>query len=436
MKTHVGYLIRIYFFVSIILFATADSYAQKPETKQTKTSDVKQQPTQDELLRDLLFCECLKLKTALQNIPKGPSMITSVAFLEWIEKYWIHQDPSDPNHAHDPVTGQNYNWDSDKKAWIDSKTGECICPKCETAKEDKKETPEPKKEINEKKTAMKEKTSSSNNLLAGNTGNFEVCAGVGYGLPFNNGLLGQNKVFTATNRSFDGVYGSWAAGENFFIKTDFKVSNCFGAGVEFDYVYGKQYDYTTNTIGATSTTNQFYEGRYTGYSATPFIQFNPCGSNRFAPYVDLGLRLNFSNSIKQTINQTQTSNNNTTVTIQKATFKGAFTPGFDAALGFKYRLNRNWSLIGEIDFSNSNFVASEGTITSYTVNGADQLSTLNTSQKQVEYVKSYTVPNSGFDPNSPSKALRDEQKASCLLFRVGFSCQFGSGRRVTWTPTK
>src|SRR3989337_54440 len=32
--------------------------------------------------------------------------------------------------AYDPPSGRNFAWDSDKQAWIDIKTLECICPKC------------------------------------------------------------------------------------------------------------------------------------------------------------------------------------------------------------------------------------------------------------------------------------------------------------------
>ena len=168
------------------------------------------------------------------------------------------------------------------------------------------------------------------------------------------------------------------------------------------------------------------EGQYAGYSATPFIQFNPCGSNRIAPYVDLGLRLNFSYTTKQTIDQTQTSNNNTTTTNQTATFKGAFSTGLDAGVCVKFRLSDHLSFNTEINSSNSNFVQDHATLIEYTVNGADQLNTLNTSQKKTDYVKSYTVPNSGFDPNSPSKALRSPLPASTIGVRLGIGIFIGN----------
>jgi hypothetical protein len=40
-----------------------------------------------------------------------------------------------------PETGQNLAWDKDKQAWIDVKTGECICPKCEPKRTAQAPTP-------------------------------------------------------------------------------------------------------------------------------------------------------------------------------------------------------------------------------------------------------------------------------------------------------
>ncbi len=42
----------------------------------------------------------------------------------------VRRDISDHTRAFDPDSGRNFAWDSDKQTWIDTKTLECICPKC------------------------------------------------------------------------------------------------------------------------------------------------------------------------------------------------------------------------------------------------------------------------------------------------------------------
>jgi hypothetical protein len=42
----------------------------------------------------------------------------------------VEPDRLGPTEGYDPNSGRNFAWDSEQKAWIDAKTGECICPKC------------------------------------------------------------------------------------------------------------------------------------------------------------------------------------------------------------------------------------------------------------------------------------------------------------------
>src|ERR1700674_1431217 len=53
---------------------------------------------------------------------------------------------SSGGHVFVPETGQNLEWDKDKQAWIDVKTLECICPKCDAGQPTEKKVIEKKKE--------------------------------------------------------------------------------------------------------------------------------------------------------------------------------------------------------------------------------------------------------------------------------------------------
>src|SRR5450759_2071776 len=46
----------------------------------------------------------------------------------------VERNYSDHGNAFDPDAGRNFHYDKNKQAWIDSKTGECICPKCSETK--------------------------------------------------------------------------------------------------------------------------------------------------------------------------------------------------------------------------------------------------------------------------------------------------------------
>jgi len=52
-----------------------------------------------------------------------------------LQKRWPKIQYHEPDRAFVPETGQNLAWDKDKQAWVDTKTGECICPKCSNTTE-------------------------------------------------------------------------------------------------------------------------------------------------------------------------------------------------------------------------------------------------------------------------------------------------------------
>ena len=83
--------------------------------------DVTAQTSSDTYLEDALF-QCLAGKFV--KIERGavttPDRVRTT----------VQRDPSEHTRAFDSNAGRNFVYDQNKKAWIDTKTGECICPKC------------------------------------------------------------------------------------------------------------------------------------------------------------------------------------------------------------------------------------------------------------------------------------------------------------------
>jgi hypothetical protein len=67
----------------------------------------------------------------LQPVPGGCNTLRGGSFRYCLQKKWPDiQISGDGDQAFVPGTGQNLAWDSDKQAWIDTKTLECVCPIC------------------------------------------------------------------------------------------------------------------------------------------------------------------------------------------------------------------------------------------------------------------------------------------------------------------
>jgi len=59
--------------------------------------------------------------------------LVNILFHSCLEKKFPHVERDTSGlSAFDPDSGRNFAWDKDKQAWIDTKTGECVCPKCAT----------------------------------------------------------------------------------------------------------------------------------------------------------------------------------------------------------------------------------------------------------------------------------------------------------------
>ena len=114
--------------------ASGQNYFWDKETKTWKDAKTGKSVTSNNL-RDALFC-CLAHESIIYNpetghwvdIKTGKAVGSSI--VEDVLKKTVQRDLTDPNRAFDPQSGRNFVYDKSRQAWIDTKTGECICPKC------------------------------------------------------------------------------------------------------------------------------------------------------------------------------------------------------------------------------------------------------------------------------------------------------------------
>jgi hypothetical protein len=59
-------------------------------------------------------------------INEGETVATVTGAQTRVYSTILHRDPTDPEHATDPRTGRNFNWDPDRKTWVDSQTGKSV----------------------------------------------------------------------------------------------------------------------------------------------------------------------------------------------------------------------------------------------------------------------------------------------------------------------
>ena len=103
--------------------------------------------------------------------------------------------------------------------------------------------------------------------------------------------------------------------------------------------------------------------------------------------------------------------------------KGAFSLGFQGALGIAYGVSDNLSIFGEFSHVSLRIKGKTTTITSYKSDGVEIVGDLNTIQTDTEYVDEVSDTDN-MDVNSPHKELNSTTNYNSLFINLGVKFNF------------
>ena len=112
-------------------------------------------------------------------------------------------------------------------------------------------------------------------------------------------------------------------------------------------------------------------------------------------------------------------------TFREVNLTGGLSIGFMGAIGIEVPLGGSCKFFTELNFISQSWAPTKGKITKFTVDGIDKLSTLNTRQKETDYVSSYSYSSGQYDPNQPSKSLKTYLPMSSIGLNVGLHLMLG-----------
>lgn len=183
-----------------------------------------------------------------------------------------------------------------------------------------------------------------------------------------------------------------------------------GMELGLNYLIGAQTD-------ATRSNNNGYTNYH--YWANQF-RINPTlvlstGMTPINPYAKFGLLVGIG-SVHQEIND-YNGNDLENMFIKS---NGGTAVGFTSAIGCLFNVKDNVNFFAEINLVNLSYAPSKSLITKDEVNGVDRLPFMTTSQKEGEYVDSYTSDPNNPRPNSvPSLSLKTKMPFSSVGFNIG-----------------
>lgn len=104
--------------------------------------------------------------------------------------------------------------------------------------------------------------------------------------------------------------------------------------------------------------------------------------------------------------------------VYKVKYKGGVAFGFYAALGANYNLSEKLALFAELNLESMSYAPTKGEITEYTIDGVDQLGSMDVKDKEWEFVKEINY-DENIPDTSPDKELKEKYPFSSIGLNLG-----------------
>jgi Outer membrane protein beta-barrel domain len=228
------------------------------------------------------------------------------------------------------------------------------------------------------------------------------------------GLANQNETSSTTSTT-ELVPITLGKGLNVEANLGYMFNKNIGFQLGANYLFGGK-------IKGSSTS---YTGNYT-YSevSAKMIQIKPtlvfrAGYDKLNPYAKVGMVIGSGK-----ITNTQDDKSGTDTSFLTMELDGGMPVGFHASLGTLYKLTDKLSLFGELNLVSLEYAPKKGVITELTENGIDVLPTLTVSEKEVDFIETFTDTGAPTNPNEPSKQAIVPFSFSSFGLNVGLQYHF------------
>jgi hypothetical protein len=254
--------------------------------------------------------------------------------------------------------------------------------------------------------------------------NFYVKLGGGYNLGSTATLDGpRNEIANGSVTSYEKVDIAFGKGLNFGGAVGYMFNKYVGTELNISYLLGGTTTTKSSTTISTSSSSYNSDFSATMLSFIPSIVITP-GFEKINPYTRFGLIIGLP-TMTGISEISSTFMGNTNTTNQTRIFNGGLAVGLQSTIGIDYKINEKISIFGELTSNNLNYSPKKGEVTESKVNGVDNLSTLSTRVKKVEFVDSYSEDNNVTpDNNAPQKSITPSLPFSSFGLNIGVKYSF------------
>ena len=260
--------------------------------------------------------------------------------------------------------------------------------------------------------------------------------------PIVSGALPNTDVYAANGTTLvsrETNTGSFGEGFRSGITAGYRFTPRLGVEMAFNY-------YSSNSKTMVETVNRLVaagptfvsgtaEGKIKAFDLAPAIVLFLGEVNGFEPYTKVGVIVPVSGDLTIETNRVYSNPAGTTTTYAKDVVKPNPTVGFMAVLGTSYKLGKNISLYGEVEYRNFTVHGKTKETENYTENGVDKLNTptafrpdASYSANHVDYVEQLNSSSNNplFNPNTtttniPGDTTRPNDAMNEISSYVGIS---------------
>ncbi len=233
---------------------------------------------------------------------------------------------------------------------------------------------------------------------------------------------------TSTSQTVTSHPFSLGKGINTGLYAGYMFNKNIGAELGIGYLIGSKNVFTdeninTSTFPSSSKTEMTWKGRM--IRLVPTIRMT-AGEKKLQPFMKAGLIMGVGGRVYDDTHTESTSSGTSTVTDESWEYYGGMSLGFHGAIGVNFMVNDKIGIFGEVAGNYQNFAMKKGSMTKYTVDGVDQMASMDTYDKEIEFVDSYTY-NSSSPPNvnQPDQSTKFFMPFSSIGVNLGLHISFG-----------
>lgn len=247
----------------------------------------------------------------------------------------------------------------------------------------------------------------------------------GWGFAAARSTIGTDYNNNGSSTTYTGVYSSYGKGLQTGLTFGYSLNDhlAFEIGYGYHNMMGEiatRSDYNNSSSGFSYTESQ--EADATTHRIITGLKLT-AGDGDWKPYFKAAFVLGMGNKIDWYNHYSENDNGNTSTSTMHVTYNGGLSMGGAFAVGISKNLSDKLSFFAQGTFIYSSWAPLQGKVVEYTIDGQDMLPNMDTEDKEVEFVDSYTYSGSS-NPNEPSKEIKEYMPYSSAGINLGIVLHF------------